>query len=73
MHDPNVIGWILKPDLYGGRLCNVEIECESELCLGMTVADWWGVTQRKKNGLWIKAVDTAGFFDLLIGRLAHLG
>ncbi len=73
LHDPNVIAWLLQPELYGGRLCNVEIEAESELCAGMTVADWWGVTQRPRNALWIRDVDAQGFFDLLTERLARLG
>lgn len=73
LHDPNVVAWLLRPDLYAGRKINVEIECESELCIGMTVADWWGVTDRPRNALWIRDVDAAGFFDLLIERLARLG
>ncbi|MGO7638595.1 nucleoside hydrolase, partial [Rhizobium leguminosarum] len=38
LHDPNVIAYLLKPELYSGRFCNVEIETESELTKGMTVA-----------------------------------
>jgi purine nucleosidase len=72
LHDPNVIAWLLRPDLYEGRLCNVEIETESELCVGMTVVDWWGVTSREKNATWIKNVDADGFFTLLTERLATL-
>ncbi|MFC3217414.1 nucleoside hydrolase [Tianweitania populi] len=70
LHDPNVIAWLLRPDLYQGRLCNVEIETESELCVGMTVVDWWGVTSREKNATWIRDVDADGFFALLTERLA---
>lgn len=73
LHDPNVVAWLLKPELYGGRQCNVEIETDSELCVGMTVVDWWGVTTRDKNALWIRDVDADGFFTLLTDRLASLG
>jgi purine nucleosidase len=73
LHDPNVIAWLLKPELYDGRLCNVEIETESELCVGMTVVDWWGVTAREKNATWIRDVDADGFFALLTERLAKFG
>ncbi|MEO1919340.1 MAG: nucleoside hydrolase [Paracoccaceae bacterium] len=45
LHDPNVIAWLLKPELYSGRHINIEIETTSELTMGMTVADWWGVTR----------------------------
>ncbi|HEY0276465.1 MAG TPA: nucleoside hydrolase, partial [Paenirhodobacter sp.] len=73
LHDPNVIAWILRPELYQGRFCNVEIETDSELTRGMTVVDWWGVTRREKNAIWVRDVDTDGFFALLTERLARLG
>src|SRR5262249_55095304 len=44
LHDPNVIAWLLRPDLYRSRKINVSIETGSPLTLGMTVADWWRVT-----------------------------
>ncbi|MBX9455426.1 MAG: nucleoside hydrolase [Rhizobium sp.] len=72
LHDPNVIAYLLKPDLYGGRMCNVEIETGSELTLGMTVVDWWQVTDRKHNALVLKDVDADGFFDLLTERVGRL-
>lgn len=73
LHDPNVIAWLLRPDLYKGRDCNVEIETASPLTRGMTVVDWWGVTERKPNATWIRDVDAEGFFALLTERLARLG
>lgn len=73
LHDPNVIAWLIRPELYAGRECNVEIEAESELTRGMTVVDWWHVTSRERNALWIKDVDADGFFALLTERLARLG
>jgi len=38
----------------------------------MTVADWWGVTDRPRNALFVGNVDADGFFDLLTERLALL-
>lgn len=73
LHDPNVIAWLLQPDLYAGRDCNVEVETESELTRGMTVVDWWGVTARPRNVTWIRDVDAEGVFALLTERLARLG
>jgi purine nucleosidase len=73
LHDPNVIAYLLKPELYSGRQCNVEIETESELTKGMTVADWWGVSGRPKNALFIGDVDADGFYGLLTERLSWLG
>ncbi|SNS45189.1 nucleoside hydrolase [Tropicimonas sediminicola] len=72
LHDPCVIAYLLKPELFEGRHINVEIETLSELTRGMTVADWWGVTDRAPNATFIGKVDAEGFFDLLLERLARL-
>ena len=55
-----------------GRLINVEIETSSELTRGMTVADWWGVTDRVKNVTYLRDVDVEGYWTLLKERLATL-
>ena len=72
LHDPNVIAYLLRPDLYGGRHCNVEVEIESPLTRGMTVVDWWNVTDRPSNCQFITEVDSDGFYDLLLTLLARL-
>jgi purine nucleosidase len=72
LHDPTVIAWLIDPDMFTGRLCNVEIETGSELTLGATVVDWWKVTGRPENALVIGDVDSDRFFDLLIERLGSL-
>ena len=72
LHDPCVIGYLLRPALFGGREINVAIETESPLTLGMTVADWWGVTGRKANLRLMNTVDAGGFYDLMTERLACL-
>jgi purine nucleosidase len=72
LHDPNVIAYLLKPELYRGRQCNVAVDVANELTLGMTVVDWWGVTDRPKNALYIRYVDDEGFFNLLTDRVARL-
>ena len=71
LHDPCVIAYLLSPDLFAGRHINVEIETQSELTLGMTVADWWKVTNRPKNAYFIGDVKADGFFSLLTERLAR--
>lgn len=72
LHDPCVIAYLLQPGLFRGRHINVEIETKSDLTLGMTVADWWGVTSRKANALFMGSVDADGFFALLTDRLGRL-
>ena len=72
LHDPTVIAYLLRPDLFKGRDCNVEIETQSELTMGMTVVDWWRVSGRKPNATVMREVDADGFFDLLTERLARL-
>ena len=71
LHDPCVIAWLLKPDLFKGRQCNVAVETISELTMGATVIDWWDVTGRPKNALVLRDVDADGFFALLVERLAR--
>ena len=72
LHDPCVIAYLIRPGLFSGRHVNVEIETMSPLTRGMTVADWWGVTDRPKNAMFMGEVDAQGFYDLLTGRLARL-
>lgn len=72
LHDPNVIAWLLKPELYSGRHINVDIETASELTMGMTVADWWGVTDRPKNAFFVRDLDAEGFYNLLVERIGTL-
>ena len=72
LHDPCVTAYLLTPELFTGRRVNVEIETTSELTMGMTVADWWGVTDRPPNALFIGDIDADGFFALLTERLAKL-
>ena len=72
LHDPCVIARLLAPELFSGRHVNVEIETASELTRGMTVADWWGVTDRAPNATFLGGADAEGFWDLLIERLARL-
>lgn len=72
LHDPCVTAYLINPDLFSGRHINVEIETQSELTMGMTVADWWGVTDRAPNATFMSDLDADGFFALLTERLARL-
>ena len=72
LHDPCVIAYLIEPELFTGRFINVEIETSSKLTLGMTVADWWRVTDRAPNAMFMGDLDADGFFRLLTDRIAVL-
>jgi purine nucleosidase len=72
LHDPSVIAYLLRPNLYAGREVNIAIETQSSLTMGMTVVDWWGVTGKKANVRFMNTVDADGFYDLLVEKLARL-
>ena len=72
LHDPCVMAWLLKPELFQSRDVNVGIECESELTMGATVVDWWHVTKRKPNATVCRSINAQVFFDLLTERIAGL-
>lgn len=72
LHDPNVIAYLLKPDLYQGRHINLQVEIASDLTMGMTVADWWRVSGREPNCTYMRFVDNEAFFELLLERIGRL-
>ncbi len=71
LHDPCVTAYLIQPELFSGRYINVEIETRSELTRGMSVADWWRVTDRPANATYIGDLDANGFFNLLTDRLSR--
>lgn len=72
LHDPCVIAYVLRPELFTGRECFVAVETESKLTLGQTVADRWGVLGKPSNALVLEKIDADGYFALLTERLARL-
>ncbi|AUH34708.1 nucleoside hydrolase [Paracoccus tegillarcae] len=72
LHDPCTIAWLIQPKLFEGRRINVEIELGGTFTLGMTVADYWHVTDRAENALYMRHVDRHGLFDLIGERIARL-
>lgn len=72
LHDPCVIAYLIQPELFSGRNVNVEVETTSELTLGMTVADWWRVTDRAPNAMFMNNLNADGFFALLTDRIGRL-
>jgi purine nucleosidase len=72
LHDPCTVAYLLKPDLFRTKRVNIEVETASELTMGETAVDFWGVTDREPNAEWAYEVDADGFFDLLTERLERL-
>lgn len=72
LHDPCVIAYLLQPELFTGRQCNVQVETQSELTMGMTVADYWNVTDNPKNVNFLDNVDDIGYFELIKNCLLRL-
>ena len=72
LHDPNVIVYLLNPEIYNGKLVNVEIEVNSELTRGMTVVDWWHVTNRKPNAYYVNEVQENKFFETVLNKVLNL-
>jgi purine nucleosidase len=72
LHDPCVPAYLLKPELFRGRHINVSIETASELTLGITVADYWGITGRARNVQYLRSGDADGFYALLYERIGRL-
>ncbi len=77
LHDPCVIAYLLRPELFKGRDCHVEVETQSELTMGRTVVDWQGRGRLNRgaapaNAKVLNELDADGFFALLTARLARL-
>ncbi len=72
LHDPCVIAYLLEPEIFEGRFINVQIEVNSELTRGMSVADYWGVTEKKPNVNFLRHINADRYYSVLTERLAKL-
>jgi purine nucleosidase len=69
LHDPNVIAYLLKPELYKGRHVYVEVDISPTIMAGRSTVDWYEKLGLKPNTFVVNDVDVDGFFDLLTTRL----
>ncbi|MCX5514366.1 nucleoside hydrolase [Kaistia algarum] len=72
LHGPCVPAYMMKPELFESRLINVTVETGSELTLGMTVADWWQITNRRRNVTYVRNGDPVGYYDLMVETISRL-
>jgi inosine-uridine nucleoside N-ribohydrolase len=73
IHDAVAVAHVVRPGLVETRRRNVEVELESDLCLGRTVVDLWRRTEREPNADVGVDLDVDGFFALLFERILALG
>jgi purine nucleosidase len=72
LHSPCVPAYALHPEIFSSRLINVTVETRSELTMGMTVCDWWQITEKPRNVTYVRDGDAGAFYDLLVDTLARL-
>lgn len=72
LHDPTVIAYLLSPDMFEGKDVAVAIETAPGPTQGMTLVDWWGVTDAEPNALVMNEIDDDRFYDLLIELIARI-
>ena len=73
IHDAVALAHAFRPGIVTTERMNVEIEVESELTRGRTVADRWHRTDRPENAHVGVEIDAEAFFELLLERIATLG
>ncbi|WP_180902031.1 nucleoside hydrolase [Martelella soudanensis] len=71
MHDPLVIAYLLAPHLFQTEAARIFIEYESALCMGQTIADWYGKSGLKPNARIVTRVDAEKVIALFIDRLSR--
>ena len=69
LHDPCVIAYLLKPDLFQARRARVTVETADEATIGRTTVAWGA---EEPNARVIEDLDADGFFALVTERLARL-
>lgn len=71
LHDPLVIAYLLAPELFETAKARVFVEHESELCMGQTVADWYGKSGLEPNADIVTKVDADGVIAFFLDRLSR--
>lgn len=72
LHGPCVPAFMLAPAMFSGRQINVSVELCGTLTAGMTVADWWQITDRPRNVFYVTDGDPIAYYDLLLKSLENL-
>lgn len=71
LHDPCAVAYVLRPELFSGKDCRVEVETEGR-SIGRTNVHWWPREPQTTNARVIDDLDAEGFFALLFERVGRL-
>ncbi|MGD9535932.1 MAG: nucleoside hydrolase [Alphaproteobacteria bacterium] len=72
LHDPCVIAYLMRPEIFEGRPMRVDIETASGLTLGRTVCDPHCRDGRAANATVLERIDAEAYFGLIAERMARL-
>lgn len=72
LHDPCVIGYLLRPDLFKGKKYHVDVETQGELTRGMTLADERPIPENEANTLVLLEVKRKEFIDFVCSCISKL-
>lgn len=70
LHDPCPIAWLIAPELFELRPCNLQVETASPLTLGHTAVEFRLADPAAAKVRWALRADADGVFGLLTERLA---
>lgn len=69
LHDPCTIAWLIKPSMFTCVERWVGVETQGKYTQGMTVVDYYGLTNNAPNTTVMMDIDRQAFVDLLVARV----
>lgn len=73
VHDFSAVASLVKPDMYKGQDCYVEVELEGRLTQGATIVDYNGRTGKTPNVHVLHSVDRQAFIELFFEAVTTIG
>ena len=72
IHDANVIAYLLRPDLYTGKIVYVDVDHREGISLGQTLVDWRNKLKQPANVNWVYDAKDQEVFNLFNRQLGLL-
>lgn len=69
LHDPCTIAWLIQPSMFTCVERWVGVETQGKYAQGMTVVDYYGLTNNAPNTTVMMDIDRQAFVDLLVERV----